>query len=280
MLGKLTKHEIISSGRLLLPMNLALICASIIGKFFIWISSKEVFLASVPEAFSKIVRAISSLFTVLYVLLIFVVLIATILFLIFRFYKNYYTDEGYLMLTLPVKSKSLIISKLLSALVWTFISCSVVIASFALIMNTEETSGSFKMLWQETSLLLRRMAPEMNISFGVLITEIILVVLIAIIAHYLMFYTAIATGHSFTGKNTIIGSIISFVVIQIISQVISGAVLYALSNVMPNFIEGLNNNSGQALQSTIVVTGVLNLIFCTAYLLITDHLMKTKINLD
>ncbi len=279
MLGKLTKHEIIASGRLLIPMNIALICASIIGKFLIWLTSKKTFLDSTPMAFTKIVRGISSLFTVFYILFIFAVLIATVLFLVIRFYKNHYTDEGYLMLTLPVKPISLILSKLISALVWTIISFSVVVGSIALILRTEETRESFKMLYEEFLKTLHRIAPEMNISFGGLIAEIIIISLILVITKYLMYFTSISVGHSFGGKNAIINSIVALIVIQVISQIISSGVIFGLSRALPNHIDTFSG-SGHALQSSIIVTAILNALFSVAYLFITDNLMKTKVNLD
>jgi len=280
MLGKLTKHELIASGRMLIPMYIALICASVVGKLFIWLSSKEAFIESVPVTFSKIVNSISSLFTVLYIIMIIVVLIATTLFILIRFYKNYYTDEGYLMFTLPVSSKSLILSKLFSALIWTIVSAAIVLGSIALIMNSEETQHSFKMMWEEFMRLLERMAPEMDLSVGGLITEGILVILVAIISKYLMFYTAIAAGPSFSSKNKIVGSIIAYVVITILSQIVSLIMMYLLTNIMPNYIEALNQNAGQAVQSTVVATGIINIIFCVIFFFVTDHLMKTKTNLD
>lgn len=279
MLGKLTKHEIIASGRLLLPMNIALIFASLVGKFLIWITSKKAFLDSTPIAFAKIVRGISSLFTIFYILFIFAVLIATVLFLVIRFYKNHYTDEGYLMLTLPVKPISLILSKLISAIVWSIISFSVVFCSIALILRTDETKESFKTLYAEFLKTLHRMAPEMNVSFGVLVAEIIVFTMILVITKYLMYFTSISVGHSYGGKNAIINSIVALIVIQIITQIISSGVIFGLSRALPNHINTFSG-SGHALQSTVIVSMILNLLFCTAYLLITNNLIKTKVNLD
>lgn len=280
MLGKLTKHELIASGRMLIPMYIALICASVVGKIFIWLSSKEAFIDSVPFTFYKIVSGISSLVTILYIVMIVVVLIATILFILIRFYKNYYTDEGYLMLTLPVSSKSLILSKLFAALIWTVVSIAVVLGTIALIINSDETQHSFKLICEEFMNLLERMAPEMNLSVGWLITEGILVILIAIISKYLMFYTSIAAGPSFSNKNKVVGSIIAYVVITILSQIVSLIMMYVLSNVMPNYIDSLGQNAGQAVQSTVLATGIINLIFCVVFFFVTDHLMKTKTNLE
>ncbi len=280
MLGKLTKHELIASGRMILPMYIALICTSLVSKFFIWISSKKSFIDSAPLTFSKIVTSISSLFTILNIILIFVVLIGTIIFLLVRFYKNYYTDEGYLMFTLPVSSTSLIFSKLLSALVWTIVSSAISLGAFLFIMHTEETANSFGSFWDELGNLLHRMAVEMDIPFGLLVTEFILLIMITIIGKYLMFYTSISIGPSIMSRNKVVGSIIGYVIVYIATQIVSFLVLYLLSSVMPNYIDALSQNAGQAVQSTILTVSIVNLVYCVVFFFITHHLMKTKTNLD
>lgn len=58
----------------------------------------------------------------------------TALLMIYRFYKNYMTDEGYLMFTLPVNRHQLIWSKLLSALLYTAASAVAVTLSILLVL--------------------------------------------------------------------------------------------------------------------------------------------------
>ncbi len=70
MLGKLTKHELNATSRFLIPIYAALIVLAAVGKFFIWLSSKQSFIDSVPASISKVVGYFSSFLTVIYVLLI------------------------------------------------------------------------------------------------------------------------------------------------------------------------------------------------------------------
>lgn len=50
-------------------------------------------------------------------------------FFFYRYYKNLFTDHGYLMNTLPVKSTDLIFSKLIVGVIWQFLIWIVVVAS-------------------------------------------------------------------------------------------------------------------------------------------------------
>ncbi len=44
--------------------------------------------------------------------------IVTLIFVFIRFYKHFYTDEGYLTFTLPVKRRDLFLSKTVNAMIW------------------------------------------------------------------------------------------------------------------------------------------------------------------
>ena len=52
--------------------------------------------------------------------------------LLFRFYKSRFTDEGYLMFTLPVKTSHIFLSGAVNLLIWSLISLIVVCASLAI----------------------------------------------------------------------------------------------------------------------------------------------------
>ena len=45
----------------------------------------------------------------------------TAIFVLIRFYKNFFTDEGYLTFTLPVKRSTLLNAKTANAMIWGFL---------------------------------------------------------------------------------------------------------------------------------------------------------------
>ena len=72
--------------------------------------------------------------------------VATCYLAAFRFYKNFYTDEGYLTFTLPVKRSTLLASKTLNTFLWTFLGLIVTLisVSFYVIISPVPTEpGSF-----------------------------------------------------------------------------------------------------------------------------------------
>ncbi len=102
MLGKLVKYELKACGRIFVPLYISiLVVAAIIGMF----SNTQIL--QVPTILMFVLMA---LFIALVVM--------TVVLILQRFKKNLLEDEGYLMFTLPVSTKSLILSKYLTSLIY------------------------------------------------------------------------------------------------------------------------------------------------------------------
>ena len=115
MLNKLLKYEIKATARLFLPLYATILIFAAINLFFL----------AAPDAnensisFYELAVGIGM---IVYVILMTGLVVMTLFVLVQRFYKNLLSDEGYLMFTLPVKSWSHILSKLMIAMLWTIAS--------------------------------------------------------------------------------------------------------------------------------------------------------------
>lgn len=109
MLSKLLKYELKSTARWFLPLYIALIILTFLNKLTITINLPDFILFNILKV----------LLMVFYVLIIIFTSIATMILLVVRFYKNLYTDEGYLTHTLPVKPGTHLNCKILSGCIWT-----------------------------------------------------------------------------------------------------------------------------------------------------------------
>ena len=111
MLGKLMKYELKACGRIFVPLYVAiLVVAAIIGVF----SNTESF-----QVASILIFILMALFIGL--------MVVTIVLIIQRFKKSLLEDEGYLMFTLPVSIKNLILSKYLTSLIYIILSTIIAI---------------------------------------------------------------------------------------------------------------------------------------------------------
>lgn len=128
MLGKLIKYEFKACGRIFFPLYLGILLFAAINGVHHSVNFKNEAVDGLPmnpSAFNTqgvLMLVLVALFVALFVI--------TIILTIQRFKKNLLDEEGYLMFTLPVRSSSLILSKLLVALIYAIISAIVAALSF------------------------------------------------------------------------------------------------------------------------------------------------------
>ena len=109
MLGKLLKHEFAATARYLWVLYVAMLGLSVAVHFAFRFYDR---------ADLAVLRMAMTMAIILWVLSLIFCGIGTLVLMIRRFYQNLLTDEGYLMFTLPVSVHELVISKLITAVVW------------------------------------------------------------------------------------------------------------------------------------------------------------------
>lgn len=115
MLGKLIKFELKATYKfVLLVHGLLLLLASIISGF-LWFQGLNIS-GDYVSIFAY--SALTFLIAIIYALLLVGSFIGTPIYLGLRFYRNLFSDEGYLTHTLPVTTTQLIYSKLITGLIW------------------------------------------------------------------------------------------------------------------------------------------------------------------
>ena len=135
MLSKLLKYELRASGRILLPVYALLLASAGCCSLFYKLAADHPYRTGAASVLMGLLNVAFWIFVVATGAI-------TALLMIYRFYKNYMTDEGYLMFTLPVNRHQLIWSKLLSALLYTAAS------AVAVTLQTGPASGA---IWENFS---------------------------------------------------------------------------------------------------------------------------------
>ena len=133
MLRKLYKYDFICSARSIVPVFIIYILVSATFRILTEIDSENVF-------FQGSLTIMAFAFLILTIALIFFGFASAIS----RVKKNLFTDEGYLMHTLPVKSWQHLTSKLLNALTWGFFSYAIIGIGFSIAMFGDEALGDLK----------------------------------------------------------------------------------------------------------------------------------------
>ncbi len=215
MLGKLLKYEFKAASRNFLPIYGALILVALVDRLFR--------MRNINLGYDLTTLILVGLFIALGVL--------TLIVTIQRFSKNLLGDEGYLMFTLPVKSRQLISSKLIATVVWGILSgivglitCLILAVDYA---TLNELINSWPEIWEE---LVRAIRIEFNGQVAFVLLGIPTTGILVFIGGILMIYLALATAQLpvFSKYRSII-SFVAFFAINIVLELL----LQAAGTIIP-----------------------------------------------
>ena len=199
-----------------------------------------------------------------------------------RFYKNFFTDEGYLMFTLPVKTSELLLSKLLVAVLWRLISILFIwlsIVGIASVAVSRLFDTGIVQFFREFTDLFRELFSlgYLTIPLPVLFLWIALFAICEQIFSILFIYTCICLGQLW-GRHKIGGAIISYFVLRFIFRLFRQLFTLPLSEIfsIPQ-MEYISFGSWLVfLPVSLLVMGALCLgLYCTC-----NYIMTKKLNLD
>lgn len=128
MLKKLLKHDLSALKRTLLTLMSVVLVSSVFSAVIMRLAS---FSAQTEGTAPAVPLASTAVFVFFNVILILVCPLISLILSAMYFYRSFYTDEGYLTFTLPVKRSALLASKYISAVIWLAISFAVSLLSVA-----------------------------------------------------------------------------------------------------------------------------------------------------
>ena len=245
MLGKLIKYEFKACGRVFFPIYLVILILSIINRIY----SQYGFIQSLKNTLSQkgSLLGVQGILTVVLLALFVSLLVITISFTIQRFKKSLLEDEGYLIFTLPVSSRNIILSKYIVSLIFVILSTLVAILSFVL-MGIFIENYQFARIMNMTGLIIINM---INSDKGILTA--ILVLILGLIIVYTNFvlsvYLSISVGQipKFNKHRSGIGFIAFFLI-----NIIIGYVRSFINNIIPqNVWDGVENSLSSILDNSI-----------------------------
>lgn len=289
MLKQLLKYEFKATKRLYFGLYLALALLSVV----LGVTFRQEHALAHSTSFQNL----EVILMIVYVSVILAIAVLCFVNTIQRFYQNLLGREGYLMHTLPVNENQLILSKLLTSMVWVLCSglvgivCITVMVSIGVI--DQETFGmvdwnSWKQLWQ---MLYEEIGPE----FWVAMAWTILINLARLADLILCVYAACMIAHPFR-KYGMVSGILAFIGLNVVENQIDKLlgtnhvnlfvdITYRVADVnvtgvtygmtpMQTMTTAFGAGSGYLF--CFVVTSA----FAAAYFCLTRWLMKHKLNLE
>ena len=268
MLGKLLKYELKATSRVFIPLYIAILVVSIVNGLSLNLE----------------ILNIQGLATIVLMCLFFSLFVITIVVTIQRFNKNLLKDEGYLMFTLPVSSKHLVLSKYLTSLIWTFLSFVVAFLSFTIIfMIPTYKYFDFSYFINEFNLLFSNM---LNLNILGQFLKIILLMIISYTIFIFNVYLALSVGQlPIFNRFRNVSSFIGFLVINLLISYAQNIVSLFVNDASVN-IEAIDNiNYAISSVTSIVSKGlniaiVINLIIILVLFFATTYILDKKLNLQ
>ncbi|MDU7536604.1 MAG: ABC transporter permease [Peptostreptococcaceae bacterium] len=268
MLGKLLKYELKATSRVFIPLYIAILVVSIVNGLSLNLE----------------ILNIQGLATIVLMCLFISLFVITIVVTIQRFNKNLLKDEGYLMFTLPVSSKHLVLSKYLTSLIWTFLSFVVAFLSFTIIfMIPTYKYFDFSYFINEFNLLFSNM---LNLNILGQFLKIILLMIISYTIFIFNVYLALSVGQlPIFNRFRNVSSFIGFLVINLLISYAQNIVSLFVNDASVN-IEAIDNiNYAISSVTSIVSKGlniaiVINLIIILVLFFATTYILDKKLNLE
>ena len=275
MLSKLLKYEFKATGRIYGGLYLAILAAAaLLGAFFRF-----------PALVSDFPIVVV---TTVYLMLCVAIAVITALTIIQRFTRNLLGREGYLMHTLPVTPAQLILSKLISSMVW--LLCSILVIALSLgvfflcgMLNVNgifsDWAGAVRDFRQLADILQR----VLNVSgFMLLLTAIEW--LATLVCSILCLYTACMIGHQFKQHFALVG-IAAFVILNIVQNRLVALLPYTNNTVGLDMVVIASGDTWQVTTNRFYLRAVLvsllaDAVLCGVYFAATNWLMKNKLDLD
>ena len=268
MLGKLLKYELKATSRVFIPLYIAILIVSIVNGLSLNLE----------------ILNIQGLATIVLMCLFISLFVITIVVTIQRFNKNLLKDEGYLMFTLPVSSKHLVLSKYLTSLIWTFLSFVVAFLSFTIIfMIPTYKYFDFSYFINEFNLLFSNM---LNLNILGQFLKIILLMIISYTIFIFNVYLALSVGQlPIFNRFRNVSSFIGFLVINLLISYAQNIVSLFVNDASVN-IEAIDNiNYAINSVTSIVSKGlniaiVINIIIILVLFFATTYILDKKLNLE
>lgn len=272
MLGKCIKNEIINRYKpLLLVYSVLLIYSPI---FYVLDQSRDAIA-------NEYVALFVGLLQVVYGFVVMFALLAVFLYPLVDFRNRVFKDQGYLTNTLPVKTSTLMIGRLIVDIL-TYISAAIVIP-FSICLAAMD----FEIYDKLFDFLLDLVGYITTDVSNVLVLTLIILVLVTFLAGMLlsqwMFNAAYAFGHSFSNNKkimSIVGMIMFYAAFQILSIIF--LVILRDTGILSDFesIENSKNFSFEIANRFFAVISTFEVLGVAALVAITGWLTKHKLNLE
>lgn len=275
MLRKLIKYDMKSLNRFLPVMHIFILLSSILIRIFI---TGRI----TPQTDSDQMNLFMLLTFILYFTIIVALSTGTYLIAGIRFYRNMFTDEGYLTRTLPVTNGTHLLSKTIAGSIWAVINmlfiylCTYIVAWTPYIKTVVEENKD------EILMEFGFVGKYADLSISTALMILLLFSLFGAVGSIIMIYASVAFGQLFS-SHRVLGAVVSYFVITTLISVLSVVVMVLFGNETRLMITSSSFESEFNFISYMIevmkITGVFEIVTSVVLYITTHYIMNKKINL-
>lgn len=262
MLGKLLKFEFKASYKQLIPIAGVYLIATGIMRLMQELSTSQK---------GGIVMLLFGLFSIIFGLLSIAVSFYPIYSAVTRFKKNLLGNEGYLMNTLPVKTRTHILTKIIVAFVVTLTTIGASILSTVIMYVGNDTGIELKNMF---SAIIDPIVKGLKEN-PIFVIEVFLAVIIGVVMLILMFYSAMALGQLSNSHKTILS--VAYYVGIFIAQII---VFYLLTVAMDGLSMWDKMSDNEFYRFAALFFILYGLVFAIIHYVVTTTILERRLNLE
>lgn len=275
MLKKLMKYDLKYMNRYLIIIHGFLLLVSAAMRLFL----TGPFLSADTDWESPKFILPLTLLIILYIMIIVSGSFATSIVIAVRFYKNLFSEQGYLTRTLPVTSGQHLLAKTISGSIWSIINIIVTMISMLIVLGTPFIIDSLKADYSSICEELGMTGSYAHLSWGTVIAIFVMTMVFSSVSNVVTYYASVAFGQLIP-NHRVLGAIAAYFVISTVISILS-LIALALSGLLGASINPSADFVGiEYLFNSLKISVILALICGVALYMTTYWIMKKKVNLD
>ncbi len=273
MVRKLIRYDFQSYFRLLFPVQLIILGIALLNRIIQFFEPPT----GAPDIAASAYQAGFVATLVLYIVSIIVCFVMTVIVGIIRFYQGMYTNEGYLMHTLPVTPTQHIFAKLLTSVIFFLGSALAAFLSFMIITAGQVNIEVFKAFFY----FMNRYIQSSGFDGVLYIFEILILLCVSLFHIFIKFYFCLSVGQLAKRKKVLLAFGVFFGIYA--AKQIIGTVLIVTMTLSRNLISLISNwlsaYGALAMHIMIWISIVIYSAAALVYFFITRYIMSKKLNL-
>lgn len=271
MLGKLIKYDFKALNRFLLIIHGFLMISVILGRIFL---TGRIDFDSI-----ELNQTLLAVTFTLYFLIFTAASFGTFIIIAIRFYKNMYSDEGYLSHTLPVTRGQHMLSKMITGSVWALIDLVLLVLSAYILIATPYVTRAFN---ENKAAFLNEFGFETSANFQKFLIYMALLSVIGVISSVITIIASIIIGQLF-GSHRILGAVVSYfgitTVISAVTTIIFGVTGILTDTIATADAEG-TFNFYKYIMEVANISLILTVITSVILYIVSYLIFQKKLNLN